>query len=67
MKSLTLILVIFTVNLVHADDKIKMYYTNEELAKVIEVYSKASGQKFVVDPSVHGKISIFLQEPINET
>jgi type II secretory pathway component GspD/PulD (secretin) len=47
-----------------ANDKIKMYFNNEELTQIIEVYSKASGQKFVVDPSVRGKISIFIQEPI---
>jgi type II secretory pathway component GspD/PulD (secretin) len=64
MKFLTLILAVFTMVTAQAEDKIKMYYNNEELTKVIEVYSKASGQKFVVDPSVRGKISIFLQEPV---
>lgn len=65
MKFLTLILAVFTMSLAQAEDKIKMYYNNEELTKVIEVYSKASGQKFVIDPSVRGKISIFLQEPVS--
>lgn len=47
-----------------AEAKIKMYFNNEDITKVIEVYSKASGQKFIVDPGVRGKISIFIQEDI---
>lgn len=47
-----------------AETKIKMYFNNEDITKVIEVYSKASGQKFIIDPSVRGKISIFIQEDI---
>lgn len=65
MKFLNLILAVFTMSLAQAENKIKMYYNNEELTKVIESYSKASGQKFVVDPSVRGKISIFLQEHVS--
>lgn len=48
-----------------AEDQIKMYFNNEDLIKIIEMYSKASGQKFVVDPGVRGKVSIFLQEPVS--
>lgn len=48
-----------------AEDKVKMYYNNEEIVKIIEAYSKASGQKFVIDPSVRGKVSIFVQEPVS--
>lgn len=65
MRLLSVILISFSVSFAQAEDRIKMYYNNEELTKVIEVYSKASGQKFVVDPSVRGKISIFLQQPIS--
>lgn len=65
MKLLVLIFTVFAMNLAQAEDKVKMYYNNEELTKVIEFYSKASGQKLVVDPSVRGKISIYLQEPIS--
>jgi general secretion pathway protein D len=43
---------------------IKLYVKNDELMNVIELYSKASGQKFVIDPGVRGKISILNQEPI---
>lgn len=43
-----------------AEPKVNMSFQNEELMKVIEIYSKASGQKFVIDPGVRGKISIML-------
>lgn len=65
MKFLILILAVLTTSLAQAENKIKLYYNNEELTKVIEVYSKASGQKFIIDPGVRGKISIFLQEPVS--
>tara|TARA_B110001454_G_scaffold16145_1_gene14573 strand:- start:56771 stop:57445 length:675 start_codon:yes stop_codon:yes gene_type:complete len=47
-----------------ADTKMKMYFNNEEIVKIIEKYSKASGQKFVVDPGVRGRVSIFIQEEV---
>jgi type II secretory pathway component GspD/PulD (secretin) len=47
-----------------AEPKMKMYFKDADLLRVIEIYSKASGQKFIVDPGVHGKISIFVQEPL---
>ena len=65
MKILSAALILFTLSFAHAEEKIKAYFNNEDLAKVIEVYSKASGQKFVIDSSVRGKISIFNQEPIS--
>lgn len=46
------------------DGKMKMYFNNEEIVKIIEKYSKASGQKFVVDPGVRGRVSIFIQEEV---
>lgn len=46
------------------DAKMKMYFNNEEIVKIIEKYSKASGQKFVVDPGVRGRVSIFIQDEI---
>ena len=41
-----------------AEDKMKMTYKNEDLTVIIENYSKASGQKFIVDSTVRGKITI---------
>ena len=43
----------------------KMNYTNAEIISIIEAYSKASGQKFIVDPVVRGKVSIFLPEAVS--
>ena len=48
-----------------AQQKIPMNYVNEELVTVISNYSKASGQKFIIDPSVRGKITILLPEPVS--
>jgi general secretion pathway protein D len=59
-----LLIAVFLVVPGHADDRIKFSFSNEDVAKMIEVYSKATGQKFVLDPSVHAKASILLQEPI---
>lgn len=47
------------------DAKMKMYFNNEDILKIIEKYSKASGQKFVVDPGVRGKVSIFIQDEVS--
>lgn len=33
-------------------------FNNEEIAKMVESYSKATKQKFVIDPSVRGKATI---------
>jgi general secretion pathway protein D len=41
-----------------AEEKMKMNYSNEEITKIIEAYAKASGQKFIVDTTVRGKITI---------
>jgi type II secretory pathway component GspD/PulD (secretin) len=64
MKWILSAILICSFSLAQAADKIKMYYNNEEISKIIEMYSKASGQKFVVDAGVRGKISIFQQEPV---
>ncbi len=64
MKFLTLILMVLAMGTVQAADKMKMHFNNEDLTKIIELYSKASGQKFVLDPSVRGKVSIYLQEAV---
>ena len=41
-----------------ADDKVKFQFMNEDIDKVIAAYSKASGQKFIIDSTVRGKITI---------
>ena len=40
-------------------------YKDAEIVKVIEDYAKATGQKFIIDPSVRGKITILNREPIS--
>ncbi len=65
MKLFSLLMVVISFSVAGAGEKIKMYFNNEEITKIIEIYSKASGQKFIVDPGVRGKISIFNQEAIS--
>lgn len=48
-----------------AADTISFTFQNEELTKIIETYSKASGQKFVLDPGVRGKATILMPEKIS--
>lgn len=50
----------------NTDSKMKMYYKNESVVKIIEHYSKTFGQKFIVDPSVRGLVSIFVQDPVGQ-
>lgn len=40
-------------------------FVNEELGKIIETYSKASGAKFIIDPGVRGKASILNSQPVS--
>lgn len=63
MKHLILAVVLLCSS-AHAEQKIAAYYVNEEITKIIDIYSKASGQKFVVDSVVRGKISILNNEDI---
>ncbi len=64
MKTMVIILTFSLLSFAETNSKMKMYFNNEDLIKIIEQYSKASGQKFVIDPGVRGKISIFLQDPV---
>ncbi len=47
------------------ENRIKMSFNNEDLVKVIETYSKAAGQKFVLDSGVRGKATILLPEAVS--
>ena len=64
MKIIAALVLAFSVSTALAQEKVKMYFKNEDIVKIIEIYSKVSGQKFVVDSSVRGTASIFLQEPV---
>ncbi len=46
-------------------EKIKFNFPNEDLSKIIEIYSKATGTKFVVDSTVRGKISLYNSNDIS--
>lgn len=48
-----------------SNDKIKFYFNNEEISKVLESFSRVSGKKMIVDSSVRGKISIFNPDTVD--
>lgn len=48
----------------YAEQKIAANFVNEEITKIIEAYSKATGQKFVVDSVVRGKASLLNNEEV---
>ena len=50
---------------VFADEKIQFNFPNEEITKIIEVYSKASSTRFIVDSTVRGKISLLNPSPLS--
>ena len=63
MKSVVILFLLCSVSLSNAAEKANSNLNNVEITTIIQNYSKISGQKFIVDPSVRGKISIFQKEP----
>jgi type II secretory pathway component GspD/PulD (secretin) len=47
-------------------DLVKFSYRDADVSKVIEDYSKATGQQFILDSSVRGKVNIINPGPINK-
>lgn len=45
--------------------KISFSFENAELSKIVSVYAKVSGQRFVIDPSFRGKATILLPGPVS--
>jgi general secretion pathway protein D len=50
-----------------AEAKLKMNFVNEDITKIIEIYSKAANQKFIIDPGVRGKVTLLNPEEIDLT
>lgn len=44
----------------------KFAFNNEDVTKMIETYSKATGQKFVVDPGIRGKATILNNDKVSD-
>lgn len=65
MKFSVLLIIGLWVSPLYAQEKIKFYYNNEEIGKVLEGYSRASGKKMIVDPGIKGKISIFNPDSVS--
>ena len=64
-KGLLIFALVLQAIAVKAADTIPFTFQNEELSKVIEAYSKASGQKFILDPGVRGRVTILMPEKIS--
>lgn len=64
-KGLLILAITLQAIVAKAADTIPFTFQNEELTKIIETYSKASGQKFVLDPGVRGKATILMPEKIS--
>jgi type II secretory pathway component GspD/PulD (secretin) len=45
--------------------KIPFHFDNVEILAMIAAYAKASGKKFIVDPGVRGKVSVFLPSDVS--
>ena len=58
MKKIVLALTLIISVMAQAEEKLKMNFKNEELSTMIETYSKATGQKFVIDSTVRGKATL---------
>lgn len=64
MKLGIIVLIIGFTSASFAQKVFNMSFNNEELTKIIETYAKNTGQKFIVDPAVRGKITISLPEAV---
>ena len=65
MKKLFVLCTVFLSLAVFADEKIQFNFPNEEITKIIEIYSKASNTRFVIDSTVRGKISLLNSSPLS--
>lgn len=67
MKIFCVIALVILATAAQAEDKMKFNVISEDLPKVIETYSKVSGQKFIVDSTVRGKITLLNPAEITVT
>ncbi len=58
IRSALLAIILLSTSAFAAENKVNFNYKNADIDKVIEDYAKISGQKFIVDVSVRGKITI---------
>ena len=58
MKMLMMALTLFVSSMVLAEEKMKFNFPNDDLAKIIEIYAKATNTKVIVDSTVRGNVTI---------
>jgi len=72
MKFALLFCLLVSSSVFAADPTMKLNVVNEDITKLLQDYSKASGQRFIIDSTVRGKISILnpsdisLEEAFNQ-
>lgn len=73
MKSALIFCLLLSTSTIFAGDStMKLNVVNEEITKLLQDYSKVSGQRFIIDSTVRGKISILnpselsLEEAFNQ-
>lgn len=67
LKVIMFPLLVFGLSALAAPDSaktIKFNFQNADIVKVLEEYTKLSGQKIIVDPQIRGKVTIFNPKPI---
>jgi type II secretory pathway component GspD/PulD (secretin) len=65
MKKIILIYSMFLAITGAAQEKLQFNFPNEEITKIVETYSKATGTKFVVDSTVRGRVTLLNSNPIS--
>lgn len=58
MKKIVLLGVLFLSLNSWSQNKANFNFSNEEITKILEVYTKLSSQKMIIDPTVRGRITI---------
>ncbi len=66
MKKLIIFATVIIPFLATAAENFKMNFTNEELPKIIESYARAAGEKFIIDSTVRGRITMINPKDLSQ-
>ncbi len=64
-KLIASLIVIAGTQVCWAETTLKMNFVKEDIIKILEMYSKAANQKFVIDPEVKGSVTLLNPEEVN--
>jgi general secretion pathway protein D len=63
--ALVLSMVVCAGSVFAAGKTMSMNFKNKDVAEIIEIYGKNSGEKFIIDPDVRGKMTILSEQPVD--